>query len=136
MQTNDIMISIIRRHFPDVQGIYLFGSHAEGTARPDSDLDIALLLPHAQAKQAKSLAGGDCRFELENTLHRPIDLVNARLVSTVLRKKIIFGDLIYCSDRHAVEEFEMLTLSYYQKLNQERAAILDEFNKTGRAFTV
>ncbi|MFP4040598.1 MAG: type VII toxin-antitoxin system MntA family adenylyltransferase antitoxin [Desulfosudaceae bacterium] len=136
MKTNSTMIAIIRRHFPDVQGIYLFGSHTQESARPDSDLDIALLLPHEQAKQLKSLAGGDCRFELENTLHQTIDLINARLVATVLQKEIICGDLVYCSDRRAVEEFEMLTLSYYQKLNQERAAILEEFYKTGRAFTV
>ncbi|MFO7816682.1 MAG: nucleotidyltransferase domain-containing protein [Desulfovibrionales bacterium] len=136
MKTNDTIIAIIRRHFPDVQGIYLFGSHTQESARSDSDLDIALLLPHEQAKQVKSLVGGDCRFELEKTLYQTIDLINARLVSTVLQKEIILGDLVYCSDRHAVEEFEMLTLSYYQKLNQERAAILDEFYKTGRAFTV
>lgn len=136
MKTNDTMISIIRRHFPDIQGIYLFGSHTQGSARLDSDLDVALLLPHEQAKQAKSLAVGNCRFELENTLHQTIDLINARQVSTVLQKEIIFGDLVYCSNRHAVDEFEMLTLSYYQRLNQERAAILDEFYKTGRAFTV
>jgi len=32
-----------------------------------------------------------------------------------------------------VDEFEMLTLSYYQKLNQERAGILEKFAKSGRA---
>ena len=129
MKTNDTMIAIVRRNFSDVQGIYLFGSHAQESPRSDSDLDVALLLPHEQAKQVTSLAGGACRFEREKTLRQTIDLINARLVSTVLRKEIILGDLVHCSDFHAVEAFEILTLSYYQKLNQERAAILDEFTR-------
>lgn len=69
MKTSDILIPIIRNHFPGVQGIYLFGSQIEGSVRPDSDLDIALLLSHEQAKQTKSLAGDNCRFELENAFH-------------------------------------------------------------------
>jgi uncharacterized protein len=49
----------------------------------------------------------------------------------------IDGDtLIYCTGRFAVDEFEMLFISYYQKLNEERREILDSFKKTGRAYTV
>lgn len=32
------------RDVPEVQAALLFGSHAKGTARPDSDVDIAVLL--------------------------------------------------------------------------------------------
>jgi hypothetical protein len=78
----------------------------------------------------------DCRFELEAALGQAVDLVNARMVSTVLQKEIISGDLIYCADRYAVDEFEMLCLSDYQRLNQERADILASFRKTKRAYAV
>ena len=37
---------------------------------------------------------------------------------------IILNGRIYDGDWFAVEEFEMLTLSYYQKLNEERADIV------------
>ena len=40
------------------------------------------------------------------------------------------------ADNDAVAEFEMLTLSYYQKLNEERQAILEAFHETGRAYAV
>ncbi|WP_234247272.1 nucleotidyltransferase domain-containing protein [Billgrantia desiderata] len=30
---------------PELQAVYLYGSQATGTATPDSDVDLALLLP-------------------------------------------------------------------------------------------
>jgi uncharacterized protein len=66
-----------------------------------------------------------------------VDLINLRLVSTVLQKEIITnGRRLYTNDEYATEEFEMLTYSFYQKLNQERGEILAQFNQTGRAYAV
>ena len=131
-----LIVEIVLQHYPSVQGIYLFGSFGTGNAWPDSDVDIALLLPPAQAKAERSLAMSECRFDLAKALGREADLVNARQVSTVFQKEIIFGKLLYCADRYAVDEFEMLTLSYYQKLNEERREILEAFYETGRAYPV
>ena len=39
-------------------------------------------------------------------------------------------------DQYAVDEFEMLTLSFYQKLNEERKELLDDFWKTGKVYNV
>jgi uncharacterized protein len=59
------------------------------------------------------------------------------LVSTVLQKEIIdHGRLIYAADPYIVDEFEMLFISYYQKLNEERQEILQAFYPTGRAYEV
>ena len=88
------------------------------------------------AKQAGALWMSDLHRELSVLLGRDVDLLNARQVSTVFQKAIIYGDLIFCGDRYAVDEFEMLTLSYYQKLNEERAEILEAFRQSGRAFDV
>lgn len=136
MNRQHIIVKTVLAHYPAVEGIYLFGSHAENAERPDSDMDIALLLPHEPAKKDKNLILSPCRFDLEEALHRKVDLLNARQVSTVFQKEIISGELIYCGNRYAVDEFEMLTLSYYQKLNQERAELLEEFQKSGRAFAI
>jgi uncharacterized protein len=127
---------IILRHYPTVQGIYRFGSYGTQYARPDSDVDIALLLPPDQARLEGDLTISQCRFDLEEALSREVDLLNARRVSTVFQIQITRGDLIYCGDRYAVDEFEMLALSYYQKLNEERRGILEDFYKTGRAYPV
>jgi predicted nucleotidyltransferase len=52
----------LRQQFPGlVQGIIIFGSKARGTARPDSDLDIVLILREGdwRLKDAVSLPGYD-----------------------------------------------------------------------------
>lgn len=132
----ELIVRDVLSHYPNAQGIYLFGSHGTADERPDSDVDIALLLPPDEAERAGHLALGDLHLQLSAALGRDVDLLNARLVSTVFQIAIIFGELIYRADRYAVDEFEMLTLSYYQKLNEERAEILAEFRRTGRAYAV
>ena len=131
-----IIIKTILRYYPGAQGIYLFGSYASGQEQADSDLDIAVLLPHELAKHVQDLILSDCRFALEEALHLEVELLNARRVSTVMQKEIIGGSLIHDADRRAVAEFEMLVLSYYQKLNEERKDILESFRKTKRAFAI
>ena len=122
-------------HYPAVQSIYLFGSHGSESEWPESDVDMALLLPPEQAKKENNLILSPCRFDLEDALHKAVDLLNLRRVSTVMQKEIIGGGtLIYCGDRYAVEEFEMLVLSFYQKLNQERAEVLAEGLQSGRFY--
>ena len=131
-----LIVRLALSHHPATQAIYLFGSYGTADQRPDSDVDIALLLPPVEAKQAGPLALGELHQQLSKALGRDVDLLNARLVSTVFQMAIIFGELLYCADRYAVDEFEMLTMSYYQKLNEERAEILAEFRRTGRAYPV
>ncbi|MBE9546321.1 MAG: nucleotidyltransferase domain-containing protein, partial [Proteobacteria bacterium] len=41
---------------------------------------------------------------------------------------------IYQADEYAADEFDMLTISYYQKLNEERAGILEEVLASGRFY--
>ena len=112
--------------------VYLFGSFATGDERADSDVDIALLLPHKSSVTTVQLAMSDGRYELEQLVGRQVDLLNLRMVSTVFQKEIIMtGRVLFCCDRFVLDEFEMLTLSFYQKLNEERAGILAEIERTG-----
>ncbi len=60
-----IIIDTVSGHYPAVQGIYLFGSYGTDHEWPDSDIDIALLLPPGQAKIEKSLLLSQCHFDLE-----------------------------------------------------------------------
>ncbi len=121
---------IILSHHPRTQAIYLFGSFAAGQENEKSDVDLAVLLPHDEAKKIPSFAMSDVLFELSSFLKRDVDLLNLRKVSTVFQVQIIDkGKLIFCADRYAKEEFEMLTLSFYQKLNEERKGILEDILK-------
>lgn len=133
----EAIITTILSHFPDTQAIYLFGSCGTDREWPDSDVDIALLFPVATAKAADTLFLSECQYKLKELLHKEIDLINLRTVSTVFQKEIIFtGTVLFCQDANAREEFEMLVISFYQKLNEERKEILDSFYETKRAYPV
>jgi predicted nucleotidyltransferase len=135
-----IAVRVILAALPQTQAIYLYGSAASGaldTTGAHSDVDIAVILPHGQAKAVGSLAMSETRFQLEEVLERPVDLVNARTVPIVLQKEIIGGgSCVFALDSSLVEEYEMLVLSLYGKLNEERRGILEDFFATGSAYPV
>lgn len=131
----EVIIATALVHYPNLQGIYLFGSSMTDNEWPDSDVDIALLLPPDSSGHTGNLAMSDCAGELARVLGKEVDLLNARTVSTVFRKEIVTtGRLLYCTDRYAVDEFEMLTLSFYQKLNEERHGIIEAALASGRFY--
>ncbi len=132
-----IGVDMIRRYYPSTQGIYLFGSHDTDDERPESDVDIAVLLPVNIAGEAGSLRLSECAAALARHLGRHVDLVNLRFVSTVFQHEIIqHGRLLYNPDMNAVYRFEMMVMSLYQKLNEERAGIMRAFLETKRAYPV
>lgn len=129
----DPVVKAILSHHPAAQAIYLFGSFGTENERDDSDVDVALLLAPDEAKRAGSLLQSGLCLDLENLLGRNVDLINLRCVSTVLQKEIIAADRrIHDGDTKAADEFEMLTLSQYQKLNEERAEIVASALAGGR----
>ncbi len=133
MNETDVIVRSILEHYPTAQAIYLFGTYGTADEWPDSDVDIAVLFSPQQAKTAGFLALSDLRFELEALLKKEVDLINLRRVPTVLQKEVIAADRrIYQADEYAADEFEMLILSYYQKLNEERAEIIEDALATGR----
>jgi len=123
----------VLRFYPDVEAIYLFGTYLTPDQQQNSDADIALLFPHGKAKLLKSLVISDCRDALENVLKRTVDLINLRTANTVFQNEIIqHGRIIYQQNEFAVDGFEMQVMSSYQKLNEERAGILEDILETGR----
>ena len=137
VKTYPSIVDLVREHYPSVQAIYLFGSYGTEQEWPDSDADIALLLPPDEAKRAGSLVMTALQSSLETLFGRKADLINLRRVSTVFQKEIIASDRrIDCADPYAADEFEMLVLSFYQKLNEERAEVLAAGLSDGRFYDV
>ena len=135
-QHQEIVRTLLERH-PDAQAIYLFGSWGTEDEWPDSDVDIAILLPPVAAKTQSVLELIKTQTELSSLLHKSVDLLNLRQVSTVFQKEVVMADRrIYTADEYAAEEFEMLTLSFYQKLNEERAEVLAEGLRSGKFYNI
>lgn len=132
-QDNTPTIQIIKKHFPNIQAVYLFGSYGTEDQTPESDVDIALLLPYAKRKKNKNLYGTTLHSELEQYFGTKVDLINLRMENIVFQHEIISKNRrIFCGDTYAADEFELQTLSLYQKLNEERAEIIEDAIKTGR----
>lgn len=131
------IISILIGFLTDVIGIYRFGSAGTAFARPDSDIDIAVLLSPGAAKKVDSKKWRILREKLESEFHTSVDLINLRQVDTVFQNEIVTnGRCIYCSDEFQLQTYEMLSLSFYQKLNEERAEILQDIINTGRILSL
>jgi len=134
---NDIISMTVLNFYPDVEAVYIFGSHGTEDEWQDSDVDIALLLSPGRAKVIKGLIMTDCWLALADVLKKEVDLVNLRQVNTVFQREIIInGRVLYKKDENIVDCFEMNVLSAYQKLNEERAGILQEIFRTGRILNV
>ena len=123
---------------PHSQAIYLYGTWGTEYQRRDSDVDIAVLLPHDEAKAVDFWKWAELSVEVSRIAGtQKADLINLRTAPVILRKEIIVADRrIYCADEYAADEFEMLTISFYQKLNEERREIVESALKTGRFYNV
>lgn len=101
--------------------IYLFGSHGMGIPHPASDIDLAFL----PGRPVDSIECFQLANQLADFLGNEVDLVNLSQCSTVMAKEVFrTGILIHESDSSRRQEFEMMTLSNYARLNEERHEIL------------
>ncbi len=134
---NHVTHAICAAHLT-TQAIYFYGTWGTEYQRRDSDLDIAVLLPHVAAHDIDSMAW--CRLSIDVAAAAKVgraDLINLRNAPVILCKEIIAADRrVYCADENAADEFEMLTLSFYQKLNDERREIVESGLSAGRFYDV
>jgi predicted nucleotidyltransferase len=105
--------------------IYLFGSYAKGKERPDSDLDLAFL----SSKEIDDYQRFLTAQKLASKLNIEVDLIDLKKASTVFKAQIIQGKLLYAEDKQQQQEFEMLTLKKYARLNEERKEIIDKIER-------
>jgi len=80
--------SMLERRF-GVSRIGIFGSHARGEARPDSDLDVLVHFDRPIGLAFVTLAD-----ELEELLETPVDLVSASAIRPNMRP-FIDEELVY-----------------------------------------
>jgi uncharacterized protein len=128
---DNALIEHIRQSVPDLIALYRFGSQAKGTARPSSDVDLAVLA----RTPIPNLRRFELAQELAVRLHRDVDLVDLRTASTVMRMQVIStGECLSSQNERARREFEMYAYSDYARLNEERRDIIKGIVKRGLVY--
>ena len=125
------LIEHIRKSVPSLIALYRFGSQAKGTARPDSDVDLAVL----SHDPISSLRRFELAQELAAQLHHDVDLVDLRTASTVMRLQVLStGTCLDAPDEPACRKFEMYAYADYARLNEERREIVKGITERGLVY--
>ena len=122
------LIEHIRKSVPSLIALYRFGSQARGTARLDSDVDLAVLARDPMS----NIRRFELAQELATQLHCDVDLVDLRTASAVMRMQVLStGTCLDAPDEPAHREFEMYAYSDYARLNEERREIVKGITERG-----
>ena len=118
--------------FPNVWAIYVYGSLARGDHSPQSDIDLALLLPpEEKIDDLLSIIS-----DVSTRAHREVDLIDLRKVNDVLRREVLAeGQTLYVSQPDRVLEWEGTAISRYQRYREEVSDLLKDFQKTGVGYS-
>ena len=125
-----VILSRLRAQVPKLLAVYAFGSRIQGTARTDSDLDLAVLV----AGYAEPLLLWELAGELADLAGCPVDLLDLRAASTVMQDRIIIqGQRWWAKDAQAAL-YEAAILSEKTALDTARAGLLEEIRKRGKVY--
>lgn len=126
----DALIHSLQIRIPDLLAIYAFGSRIQGTARLDSDLDLAVLV----AGYADPLILFEVANELADVAGYAVDLLDLRAASTVMQYQIITtGERWWTLDMQAAL-FEAFILSEKTALDVARAGLLADIRQRGTVY--
>lgn len=124
-------IDLLRREFPALAGVYLFGSAADGRDRPDSDIDLAIFAGR-DLDRARLL---EAQEEIAKLLRRDIDLIDLAVAPTILQiQAIAEGQVVAAPDATALAFFEVRVIRDYQELKARRAEGEAEIVRRGRVY--
>lgn len=123
------VLALLGRDIPDLAGVYLFGSEAQGVARPGSDVDLAVYA--GRPVDAARLV--EARQATAALLRREVDLVDLAAADTILQMQVLRdGKLLLAPDPYAVGLFELRVLRDYRDLKRRRVGIEADIVARGR----
>lgn len=121
-QQDRTIVACLQASLPGLVAAYRFGSTTDGTARAESDVDVAVLATRA----LPPLERFELQEQLAAALGRDVDLVDLGAASTVMAMQVVVnGDVLYSADDALRGAFEDRVFGAYARLNEERRGILD-----------
>lgn len=123
----DTLLHRVRERLPALLAFYAFGSRIDGTAGPDSDLDLAVLVAgYADPLELWTLSG-----ELADLAGCPVDLLDLRAASTVMQYRILTTGRCCWARDASVAIYEAGILSDKTELDMARAGLLADIVERG-----
>lgn len=124
------VVAAIRTRFTNAMAIYAFGSQVQGTAGSESDLDLAVLV----AGYADPLALWDVAGALADVVGCPVDLLDLRAAPTVMQYQVITTGQRLWSVGLPASLFETFVLSEKTALDEARAPLMADIQRTGKIY--
>lgn len=123
----EAMLLLLRQAIPTLSALYVFGSQVSGLAGKDSDLDLAVLA--GEPLDAEKL--WDLGSQLASIANCHVDLLDLRAASTVMQYRIItIGQRFWVKDSQPAL-YECYILSAKTALDEARAGLLQDIQRTG-----
>lgn len=111
--------------------ILLFGSHAKGTARAESDIDLAYFSERELSSYERFILAAD----LSGLAGQEVDLIDIKQIDTVFNMQVFAdGKPIYMQDENEFVRQQMRAYSMYVTLNEQRAPIVETIKERGSVF--
>ncbi len=130
LATDGAVVAALRYAFPNVLAIYAFGSRIQGTAREDSDLDLAVLV----GGYAEPLQLWEQANQLTEILGCAVDLLDLRAASTVMQYQVLTQGRRLWASEPAAGLFECFALSEKIRLDADRAGLIADIENNGRVY--
>lgn len=124
------IVQKLQASIPSLLAIYAFGSRVNGTAGPNSDLDLAVLVAgYAEPLALWALAG-----DLADIAGCTVDLLDLRAASTVMQYQIVTtGQRWWAKDAQSAL-YEAAILSEKTALDTARAGLLADIKEMGKIY--
>ena len=127
------LIALLKQRLPGLLAIYAFGSRIQNqgqSARPDSDLDLAVLLEG----YGNPVALFDLSGDLADISGCPVDLLDIRAASTVMQYQILTQGTAWWRKDVRAGLFEAAMLSEKMTLNEARAGLIQDVTQRGSVY--
>ena len=124
------VVHLLRNALPKAMAVYAFGSQVAGTARADSDLDLAVLV----AGYADPLQLWDLSHQLADLAGCPVDLLDLRAASTVMQYQVLTHGRRLWAQGVDADLFECFVMGEKLALDEARAGTLADIAADGRVY--